>query len=634
MKNLSGYLTARLAERGENYENRLIEEINRNIKPPRPVEPGDVYIRAMYIVSDQINSQGGRFAEEELDRLTGLLVDSPVMVGHQRDSLPLARNFLAQKVDIDGRTWVKSYFYWMKDSEAAEDLKNNIDGGIYKECSVSFLFTLPECSICGKDIRECHHVPFHEYEIESGGREIAHFKYRNIEKVLETSLVFRGAVPDTRITDKLTPDNTPSGNIAGPMVATHFYKVDNTPPGDPEYYRYGLAPVRIMPSTAFKPEHSIVSLYLSPYQPGLDIRISKNDGNIEIDSSRPLADKIKKHLAEHIGNIECESFTVDALLYAVKGKRRINGLGLMQVIENAENLHRLRIKICDLINLNGENLQGDTYQKRLDRMSEIFTGSESRNIEAKRSRHFRADNWKVQTGIEDCSRHNFGIEVLAENGEGMLTRNILTEGRMTMAVIDKIQIGNRGQLFCDLISFDAAAGLPGIICPPLPGLEPGTIAIITGKPGATGKRRPAGSLYDILPGLKSERICAVPKMTPDEGLYMQVIRNGDRLRLCFPESDRQRSVILHHYSIRLFEKGRRFIADLLPEEGDQRTLPKGELIPLKAVTRSGNLILIRLKEISPVFGDKSELWLRPVLIDGRERYLFYGGGINCLPAEL
>ena len=36
---------------------------------------------------------------------------------------------------------------------------------------ISFLFSMPECSICGKDIRRCPHVPFQEYETGPGSSE-------------------------------------------------------------------------------------------------------------------------------------------------------------------------------------------------------------------------------------------------------------------------------------------------------------------------------------------------------------------------------------------------------------------------------------------------------------------------------
>jgi len=192
---LAGPAIGRIAE--------LIDLINDNIKPPNPVAEQDVYIRAMYIVSDEVNSFGGRFPAEELKRLTELLVDSPVMVGHRKDRLPVARTFYARLVERDGKEWIKSYFYWLRSAGGAQDLKENIDGGIYKECSIGFTYLFPECSVCGKDIRTCRHEPLESYVVEGESRS-CYFNYRKVERVLETSLVYRGAVSDTAMSKELT----------------------------------------------------------------------------------------------------------------------------------------------------------------------------------------------------------------------------------------------------------------------------------------------------------------------------------------------------------------------------------------------------------------------------------------------
>lgn len=197
-----GRVIVQLAEPGEEIPSELIDLINRNIKPPSDVTADVVFVRAMYVVSDQVNSFGGRFPIDEHQRLADLLVDSPVMVGHRKDKLPIGRTFYAVTVQRQGAPWVKSYFYWLRSSDNADTLRANIDSGIYKECSVAFAFHLPECSICGKDIRSCEHQPFEEYE-RQGVKEKCHFNYRQIERVLETSLVYRGAVPDTSVTKEL-----------------------------------------------------------------------------------------------------------------------------------------------------------------------------------------------------------------------------------------------------------------------------------------------------------------------------------------------------------------------------------------------------------------------------------------------
>jgi hypothetical protein len=202
-----GRIVARLSE-GDTpgVEAEQIDRINRNVSPEQPVRAGEVYIRRMLILSDRVNSFGGRFPAEEHARLAELLVDSPVLVGHRKDSLPIGRTFHAECVSRGGVRWVLSYFYWLKATRGAEDLRRQIDQGIVKECSIGFVFGRAECSICGCDIRECEHEPLASYRV-SGVERRCWFDYRDIRKVLETSLVYRGATPDTRVGSELAEES-------------------------------------------------------------------------------------------------------------------------------------------------------------------------------------------------------------------------------------------------------------------------------------------------------------------------------------------------------------------------------------------------------------------------------------------
>lgn len=212
------YVGAELKKPEDEISDKLVVLINSRIKPPKPVTKEDIFVRTMYLVSDEINSYGGCFPLEELHNLTNLAIDSPVMIGHTKEKLPIARNFKAEVVQKEGRNWVKVWFYWLKNSKDAFSLKENIDHGIYKECSLGFVFEYPECSVCGEDMRKCQHVPFKSYQKErvqgSESRvqssedrdeteQIAFFNYRNVTRVLETSLVYRGAVPNTSMSDEL-----------------------------------------------------------------------------------------------------------------------------------------------------------------------------------------------------------------------------------------------------------------------------------------------------------------------------------------------------------------------------------------------------------------------------------------------
>jgi len=205
MNFIPGRLTAELAEPLDDKPSvELVKLVNANIKPPSQLRPEDLYIRAMYIASDQVNSFGGRFPRDEMETLARLLIDSPVMVGHRKDRLPIGRNFHAVIESRGESTWVKGYFYWLKGSADAERLKENIDGGIYKECSIGFTFKFARCSICHRDIRSCSHQPLKSYPDAGGQVRECCFEYRQIEKVLETSLVYRGAQPNTSITKDLS----------------------------------------------------------------------------------------------------------------------------------------------------------------------------------------------------------------------------------------------------------------------------------------------------------------------------------------------------------------------------------------------------------------------------------------------
>jgi hypothetical protein len=189
----------KLNEDTQSAFNSLIDEINRVIAPPVPVGADTVFIRAMEVLSDEINDHGGRFAADEFPRLCELLIDSPVLVAHDKRQLPVARNFKAEVISRDGRPWVKVWFYWPKNAAGAQDLAARIDSGVLREVSIGFEFKRPECSVCGADIRECEHQPATEVKHPDGSIRQVHYIYRDIVRVLETSLVYRGATPGTRI---------------------------------------------------------------------------------------------------------------------------------------------------------------------------------------------------------------------------------------------------------------------------------------------------------------------------------------------------------------------------------------------------------------------------------------------------
>ncbi|MBM3327399.1 MAG: hypothetical protein FJY65_10595 [Calditrichaeota bacterium] len=162
--------------------------------PPVPVTARDVYIRRCRLAGDAVDAGFGRFRSEDLPRLLQMAQGAPALIGHKREGLGVAR-FFGGSLQTDPRsgiTYIVPKFYWMRNHSAAEDLRVNIDGGIWCEASLGFTFRKPTCSVCGEDIRRCEHTPGTRV-----GDAVCFFYYDDIIKVTEGSIVYRGAQPGT-----------------------------------------------------------------------------------------------------------------------------------------------------------------------------------------------------------------------------------------------------------------------------------------------------------------------------------------------------------------------------------------------------------------------------------------------------
>lgn len=404
MKELFGKITASLEQSSPDRTAELIEFINRNIKPPEPLTAEAVHIRAMYIVSDQVNSCGGIFPADEHALLRELLIDSPVLVGHRKDSLPIARNFHAEEVVRDGENWIKVYFYWLKEADRAEDLKRNIDGGIYKEGSISFVFALPECTLCGKDIRTCGHCPFQEYEYR-GGKETAHFNYRKIIRVLETSLVYRGAVHDTSITGLLHFDPTvrEEAGIPAKLSIPPVIRIDSLD-------HLGSGKYAVCP--AYESLRVIVS------KEGGDVRIKAEFEELFGES----LDSIIRGLSQTEGDWRAEG-----RLIGYRGKQRRSVEETIAIIERKESsVTRLEIRLVDLIEREGELLADRPYDERHNTLKAISGLAKSMIIPM-----YPADQEHLRETIQKYGT-KAGVEIVSlANGERLFYSE---PGRFTMTV--------------------------------------------------------------------------------------------------------------------------------------------------------------------------------------------------------
>jgi len=162
--------------------------------PPVPVTARDIHVRRCRLACDAVDAGFGRFRTVDLPRLLELVQGAPALIGHRKDTLGVARFFGGEvtRDNATGVSYVVPKFYWMRLHSASEDLRVNIDGGIYNEASLGFTFRRPTCAICGADIRRCEHVPGRLYDNEQ-----CYFYYDDIIKVMEGSFVYRGAQPGT-----------------------------------------------------------------------------------------------------------------------------------------------------------------------------------------------------------------------------------------------------------------------------------------------------------------------------------------------------------------------------------------------------------------------------------------------------
>jgi hypothetical protein len=381
MKELLAYVGAELKKPEEEISDDLVFLINLRIKPPKPVAKEDIFVRTMFLVSDEVNSYGGRFPLDELYKISQLVIDSPVMVGHTKEKLPIARNFKAEVVEKDGQNWVKVWFYWLKSAKDALPLKKNIDHGIYKECSLGFVFGFPECSVCGQDMRRCQHIPFKTYPSEDGEKE-AYFNYRNITRVLETSLVYRGAVPNTSMSDQLRVFDMDHPKGEGEDLQELYHQT----PGDAQK----VSPFEFIPPTNPKKTSTCSNQFfhledlaslsgvflIEPKYNGIRAQIHKkeNKARIFIGTRKPIEHRFPL-LTKDILSIPQESFILDGELVKYKGNSRLLHEDAAAYCHqpydgsspgkdgSADDSH-FKFKLFDLLYLNEEDLTALPLEER------------------------------------------------------------------------------------------------------------------------------------------------------------------------------------------------------------------------------------------------------------------------------
>jgi len=167
-------------------EETLLAEVNAFAL--RPLKAEEFVVFSLDLCHNQVDRHFSRFPEEELEKVNALTPGRPLMERHDlRGSLPRGTFFRSRLCRADQRLSVRPDVYVLRTRDN-EDFILNIEGGVYRETSIGFSFRLPECSICGADLRTCAHVPGRTY-----GDTECHFIMRDVLEVIEGSVVSSGS---------------------------------------------------------------------------------------------------------------------------------------------------------------------------------------------------------------------------------------------------------------------------------------------------------------------------------------------------------------------------------------------------------------------------------------------------------
>jgi hypothetical protein len=162
----------------------------------RPLSSEEYAVFTLDLCHNRVDRHFSCFPEEELEVINKLVPGRPLMERHDLyGSLPRGI-FFHSYLNREGEYLsVRPKVYVLR-LEENRNFIANIEGGVYRETSIGFSFTFPECSICKKDVRRCVHVPGTNYE-----GELCFYRMRGVQDVLEGSVVACGSQGTSFVTD-------------------------------------------------------------------------------------------------------------------------------------------------------------------------------------------------------------------------------------------------------------------------------------------------------------------------------------------------------------------------------------------------------------------------------------------------
>ncbi len=185
------------AENFSDEQNKETEVAEVNRFTLRPLSPEEYVVFALDLCHNQIDRHFSCFPEEELEVINRKVPGRPLMERHDlQGSLPRG-TFFRSVVHRQGEVVTVRPKVYVLRLEENRNFIANIEGGVYRETSIGFSFTFPECSVCGRDIRRCVHLPGEVYD-----RAMCFYRMRGVQDVLEGSVVACGSQGTSFVTDR------------------------------------------------------------------------------------------------------------------------------------------------------------------------------------------------------------------------------------------------------------------------------------------------------------------------------------------------------------------------------------------------------------------------------------------------
>jgi len=165
----------------------------------RPLRADELYVRRLAVCNDRYDRTWERFPAAYLERFAATLPGKALLAHHDHRRFPLGRFFkaaveTAPPAEPGGEPvrWLYGWAYLLN-TPANEEVRAQIDAGIYSHVSIGFRWADLACDLCGRSLAtaECGHVPGRDYD---GRRCTATYSGDAAEaEAVEASVVTLGA---------------------------------------------------------------------------------------------------------------------------------------------------------------------------------------------------------------------------------------------------------------------------------------------------------------------------------------------------------------------------------------------------------------------------------------------------------